>query len=87
MFIVRHTAYVDHPVAMSRAMIRAILVSREIGYVLSGITHTCGGQIQKSTEKKKINNGDVGNRIETHSKHGQSKKPELRSNQRQLLPP
>jgi hypothetical protein len=50
MFTVRHIAYVDHPVAMSRAMIRASLFPREVKYVLGRIAHTCGGQIQKLTE-------------------------------------
>jgi hypothetical protein len=36
---------------------------------------------------KKVNNGDMGNRTKTHSKHCQPEKPELGSNQRQLLPP
>ena len=34
MFVVRHRAYVDHPVAMSRAMRSASLFPREIEYVL-----------------------------------------------------
>lgn len=44
MFDVRHRAYVDHPVAMSRAMRRASLFPHEVRYVIreKEIVHTCG---------------------------------------------
>jgi hypothetical protein len=44
MFELRHKAYVDHPVAMSRAMRSASLFLHEVGYALKEkeIVHTCG---------------------------------------------
>lgn len=44
MFEVRHKAYVDHPVAMSRAMRSASLFPNEVRYALKEIeiVHTCG---------------------------------------------
>lgn len=42
MFIVRHRLYVDHPVAMNRAITSASLFLHEIGYNFRETTRTCG---------------------------------------------
>jgi hypothetical protein len=40
-----------------------------------------GDRFENQLKEKTIKNGDVGNRTETHSKHCQTEKPELGSNQ------
>jgi hypothetical protein len=50
MFIVRHRAYVDHPVAMSRAMRSASLFYYEIECVLKEIIRTYGESTQRPAE-------------------------------------